>query len=369
MISPDEFLASRENAEMLGRTYGVPTIDVLLVGLNSEGVNCPIVSSDRVRFSLNILTEKKPFYVALTNNKASRWAYDGGVLSFKGEVIGHGSNAEKDTCDNTYFRRFIGQGPKSGTELTLNSNSRSNCAGCKFCGTYTQESEDIDDKDLTTPHKLRKKLNSIIEEKGLEDFSHLVEVGVVTGCFPNERRTLDHLRMINDVLRHEYAFKGEIKYVGSQILGENAIEELARETSPAGISLTVECFTRRDMMLKPSKNISLDRGREVLKQAKDAGIKTTILYIAGLDPLDVFEREINKYVGLLTKFPVINTLQEYESGQAKHRHPEAENLEYFLKARNIVEKAYLPTALKPNVWENYRGLFFTRYGGETLESI
>ena len=122
-------------------------------------------------------------------------------------------------------------------------------------------------------------------------------------------------------------------------------------------------------MLKPEKRISLDKSREILNAAKNLGIKTTILYIQGLDPLDIFSEEIKKYAPVLTDFPIINTMQEYIPGQADLRDPSAKNIDYYLNARKILENIFKDKNLKPKVWQDYRGLFFTKYGGEKLNGI
>jgi hypothetical protein len=60
-------------------------------------------------------------------------------------------------------------------------------------------------------------------------------------------------------------------------------------------------------------------------------------------------------------------MQEYTPGQGKWKDPQARGMDYYLNARKIVEDNYLPTGHKPNVWENYRGLFFTECGGEKID--
>ncbi len=368
MSENPRILKSMEQAHRLAEKYCVPVGDIIMMGLNMEGIDTGHSEFKRVRFELSPSISEKHFYLALTNTDVSRWKHDGSAVYFEGELIGMAKEPENDTCDNTYFRRFLEVGGKRiGTELTVNSNSRSSCAGCGFCGTYNLNPEDADEKDLTTPLKMHRRIEKLLDDEGLDDLSHIVEVGVVTGCFNSEDKALEHLVMLSDVLRGSYGFEGELKYVGSEVRSEKALDELSKYAGPAGISLTVECFTKRDKILKPSKRISLDEGRDVLGYAKSKGIRTTILYIMGIDPIEIFEEELPKYSGLLTKLPVINTMQEYEPRQAVWKDPEARDIEYYLKARGIVEEAFGATGLRPNVWENYRGLFFTRFNGGDID--
>ncbi len=370
MKNKNAFLESLEHAFELEKKYDVPAVDILLISFNIEGVNYPLLDSKRVRFKMSPYLTNEEFYLALTNTKDSRWTHDGRKVLFEKKPVADAELAENDTCDSTYFRRFVNiKGYKRGTEMTINSNNRRKCRGCKFCGTYKLTSKKEDEDDLTSPLKLRKRVNHVLINENLEDLSHVRGISIVTGCFKNEKETLEHILMLNDVLKKDYNFKGELKYMGSQITSLKSLKKIAEYVNPATIAMTLECFTRRNQMLKPKKRVSLEKSREILNSAKALGIGTTILYIQGLDPLDVFAEEIKKYVPILTEFPIINTMQEYATGQADLRHPSANKIDYYLNARKILENIFKDKNLKPKVWQNYRGLFFTEYNGEKLNGI
>jgi len=370
MKGTEFILESIEDAERLEKAYQIPLTDILLISLNIEGVNYEKLDSARLKFSIKPKNQEEKFFLAVTNNKNSRWKYENNKVSFEGNTIGNSDEISEDTCDTTYFRKYIKYNEKKiGTELTINSNSRSSCKGCKFCGTYNSASKDSGKNNLLNIKNLKTKLNEILENEKLNDFSHLEEVGIVTGCFKGEEETLEHLLMLNDVLRKEYSFAGELEYVGSQIRSEKIIETLAKYAKPATISLTIECFTRRDDILKSSKTISLEKSREILENSVKKGIGTSFIYIAGLDPLNILEEEFYKYQPLVTKMPIVNTLQEYVPGQFRIRDATANKIEYYLECRRIIENVFRNTNLKPHVWENYRGLFFTSFKGEKLDGI
>jgi len=370
MKNKNEFLESLEHAFKLEKKYDVPAIDILLISLNIEGVNYPFLDSKRVRFKISPYLINEDFYLALTNTKDSRWIHNGKKLLFKNKPIAKAELVENDTCDSTYFRKFVNiKNHKIGTEMTINSNNRRKCSGCKFCGTYKLNSAKGDEDDLTSPQRLRKRINYVLANEKLEDLSHVKGISIVTGCFENEKDTLEHILMLNDILKNDYNFKGELKYMGSQITSIKSLKKMAEYVNSATIAMTIECFTRRNQMLKPEKNISLDKSRKILNTAKDLGINTTILYIMGLDPLEIFSDEIKKYVPVLTEFPIINTMQEYIPGQADLRHLSANRIEYYLNARKMLEDIFKDKNLKPKVWQDYRGLFFTEYGGKKLNGI
>ncbi|MBU0667188.1 MAG: hypothetical protein ABIC91_06875 [Nanoarchaeota archaeon] len=364
MQKTNQVLKSLAEAEILKKHYDVPITDIISLALNLEGISYNKTDNPRIRFEMKQHNSKQPLFHAITNTTSSRWTHINNKVSFLGEEIGIANTPEEDVCDSTYFRKFEKiKGKILGTEITINSNSRSACKGCEFCGTYNLNPKDADGKDLTTKEKIRKKINQTLKEEKISNFKHITGIGVVTGCFPDENKTLEHLLMLNNVFREEYKFKGSLKYLGAQIRSEESLRILFEEANPFNIYFTVECFERRNNLLKKSKQIQLSEIKNILNKAKKIGIDTSILYIAGLDSLSVFEREMKEFKPLLTTFPIINTMQEYVPAQGLLKHPEANNIEYFLKKRKIVEKIFSETTLKPRVWENYRGLFFTKYNG------
>ena len=339
--------------------YNVPYEDLLLMSLNLTGVksNLPY---PRIRFFIRLNSFPDDFYVGLPNNICeSPFEIKENKIYFLNEEIGKVRNIENDTCDETYFRR-------NKTALTLNSNSRSKCSGCKFCGTYAQDPSDRN--NLLTRERLENKFNEL--EKMYEiDYSTLVEIAICTGCFSSENDVIEHLKLVREVA-DKRGFKGEIKYIGSQIVSEESLDFIEEEIAPFGYSLTVECFTRREQLMKPIKsNVTLDLGRDVLRRCKERGFNTTFLYILGLDPLDIISKETAKYLPLLTRFPVINLFQPYVKEHILLRDESANRLEYYLRVRKEMEKLFMSTDLRPRSWENYRPLWYTKFGEEDINDI
>lgn len=353
-IAPEKtpFL-SGENLELLGAKYDIPTEDILLIAVNASGIKYGNVTNDRGRFTATF-PNGRSYFLALTvsNQPFSSFEHKNGQITFEGQPIAQASTIEKDTCTDSYWR-----GGKK--HLTLNSNSRSICRGCSFCGTYSLED---DDKALTKPDALRKKAESLSEELG-NSLSSLESVGVVTGCFPNERRVVNHLMMIRQVFG-EFGFKGEIRYIGSQLRSEDALREIIN-SGPFALYLTVEAFERREKLMKRTKaSLDLDGGRRTLEVAKKMGAETCFLYISGLDSHEAMQREFPLYAPLLTRLPQVQTFQAYTPGQAILRYPDATRVEYFLKTRKIVEKAF-PNLL-PVAASNFRSLWYTKYDQHAL---
>jgi hypothetical protein len=208
-------------------------------------------------------------------------------------------------------------------------------------------------------------MRALIKGNGDADLSHIDNIGVVTGCFEDEYDALNHMIMLRKTLE-DYGFQGELKYLGSQITSPEALDALEK-IKPFGMYLTVECFDRREQLMKPSKaQVDLEQGRGVLEMARQRGMETTFLYILGLDPLEKIKQEFPKYIPYLTRHPIVNLMQNYAPRHENLRDPEARNLDYYIKARLELEKIFVPTELRPRLWENYRAPWSTTYAGEKL---
>jgi len=355
-------LSDLEEASRLSEMYDIPTEDIMLMDMNSVGARSSL-PNDRVRFFMKLHTFPEYFYFALPLNQApsqfSLSAEKSKVL-FNNQPIGDVIGLENDDCTHSYFRR-------NGTALTLNSNARSLCRGCAFCGTYSLEADDHE--VLKTKNNLTTGLRKIIKGQGMEDMSKIHELGIVTGCFNSEDAAVQHLILVNEAAQ-EIGFSGELKYVGCEVKTEESLDKIKDSIPSFGYSLTVECFTRREELMKPLKfQVTLEKGRKILDAANRRGFQTTFLYILGLDPLEVIDTEFRNYVPHLTRFPVINLLQPYKQEQNMLRTPEAWNIEYFLKARKVVEGIFGPSGLRPRPWENYRSAWYLKFGGEDIHDI
>ncbi len=354
LLQPFPLLRDFEQAADLSRQYNISLEDVLLIGLNASGMKLGNIQNDRGRFTITFPNGNRYFLaLTITSRPLSSFSFVDGKIFLNDKEIAHAGLVEKDTCTDSYWR-----GAKK--HLTLNSNSRSNCRGCTFCGTYSLED---DDKALTSEEALIGKVKSLCEDLDSDNLSQLESIGVVTGCFPGEKQLVEHLLMVRKVFR-TFGFNGELRYIGSQLRSPEALQRMV-DSGPFALYLTVEAFERRDQLMKKTKaSLDLESGRKLLKLAKDMGAETSFLYIAGLDNLSTMEVEFFKYTDTLTRLPLIQTFQAYMPDQLMVRNPDAAKLEYFLKARTIVEQA-LPQ-FRPQAFSNYRGLWYSSFAEETL---
>ncbi|MBI5733261.1 hypothetical protein HY967_04940 [Candidatus Jorgensenbacteria bacterium] len=345
------YLNDIAHAVELADRYQVPVEDILLIGLNLSGIRFGKVENDRGRFSIT-MPSGKSYYVALTitNAPLSNFTHDGSTVSLGDEKIGKATEIEKDTCTDSYWR--------NRTHLTLNSNSRSICRGCSFCGTYNLERAD---KPLKEEEILEQRASELLQEVG--SFSDVDALGIVTGCFLNEEATVDHIRLVRKVFS-QIGFRGEIQYVGSQIKTEASIAHLI-EDGPFALYLTLEVFSRREALMKKQKSsLNLLESRWLLKAAKNMGGESSFLYIAGLDPMSVIRDELPQFADVVTRFPQLQTYQLYTPDQIELRDHEADSLDYYLQLRQLAEQVF--PNLRPVTFHNYRGLWYSQYRAKPI---
>lgn len=218
-----------QGISLLSEEYGIPKLDVMLIALNRFGARAD-VEDKRLRFKLRPSNSSELFYLAICINTFDSPFYMCGKDLFLGDtVVGEIIDVEKDTCDTTYFRR-------NKTELTLNSNMRSQCAECTFCGTYNLEPEDR--VDMSSRAKIAEFVDEYLRLHKVKDLSDLVRVTICTGCFINEMELCNHIMDVNDAFQ-SFGFNKRIRHIGSQIRSEEAMAAIHKSIPQLSVSLTL----------------------------------------------------------------------------------------------------------------------------------
>ncbi len=351
----------------LSRTYNVPLEDVLFIALNSNGVKFQC-EFNRMRTALHLTNHSlfeyarhqndMNYYFALPINQQSAFVIVHDTLLLGDVVIGKVSDATGDVCNSHYPRR-------NGTALNINPNSRTSCHGCEFC--YTTYQVPCDRKKLKNETDLREFFGSWMNEYHLTDLSHLIQISVVTGCYDSGNDLCRFLHTLKKVAA-EYHFNGKISYLGSQIATKEELDNLA-DLKPFCVCYSMETFERRDLLRDKKRALSVQNICDLMEHSIGANYETSFSYIVGLEPLAIME----KYFGYLwkhvNKFPIVNILQIHKYQKVGLLNPEAMNLEYYIKTRKLIESIFLGTSMRPLVWEDYRSLWYLRFGSEPLLGI
>ena len=84
--------------------------------------------------------------------------------------------------------------------------------------------------------------------------------------------------------------------------------------------------------------------------------------------METIKRNFEKMIHYINSFPIINIFQEHKYHKGI-RHETANNMEYYLQARKIMEEIFLPTEMRPRPWEDYRSLWYLKFANEELDDI
>ena len=356
-----------EHAARLAERYQMPLEDILFIALNVHGakLDCEF---GRIRMDFRLAENDQfrcakergefDYFFALPVNPESEFILSGDVLSFGETAIGQAINPMEDVSDLYYFRR-------KKTVLNFNPNARSACAGCRFC--YTSHLTPNDEQRIETADELKVFFENWMHKYGFVDLSHLVQISVVTGNYRESDSLCRFLLELKRVVQ-EYHFGGKIFYLGSQITTPEQLTQLT-ETQPFGICFSLEVFDRRNLLRRDKKSLELEGARKAMNLARRLGHEVTFSYIVGMEPLQVVEEHFRYFRDHVNKFPTINTFQKHRFQGPTLMDPTADRLEYFLEARQILERLFAETGLRPLPWEDYRSLWFLTFGKETLDGI
>ncbi len=236
--------------ETQAKRYNISNHEIFIIMINLFGIASDEVNCSRVRFKLYFThSDIEQFFAVSVNTSNTPFFLESNKLWYDQKVIGIIYHFEEDTCTNSYFRR-------NKTALTLNSNCRSTCSGCEFCGTYSLIPDDL--YNLNNYTRLKDYLLECIYSVNQKDFSKIKYVTVVSGCFCNEFELLKHLIQLYEVLE-SLEFSGIIGYLGFQLQTYDELSLLIKKIPFFDYIFTLECFEQRDTLLKTKKMWILKR--------------------------------------------------------------------------------------------------------------
>jgi hypothetical protein len=164
-----------------------------------------------------------------------------------------------------------------------------------------------------------------------------------------------------------YGFTGRLHLLSSVLRDRADLQRLSDECGQFHLTLTLECFQRRSLLLKDTKaSLTLERAGEIMEDCRDIGITCDFTYVAGLDSYEQAVAGIAYLAPRVSTFPRIQVFQAHNDYMRQAQHPQAESLSYYLDLRSELESVFAPTGLRPKSWENYRPLWYAEYAGAPL---
>lgn len=350
----------------LSNTFQIPVEDILFISLNRFGVDMDVtynrmrmafhLNGDDPLFSYASNLDDLDYYFALPVNHKSPFRIVGQRLYLLDHDIGNTIGATEDYCDSHYPRR-------RGTSLNMNPNSRTSCRGCEFC--YTAYQVPCDRKRIRTEEDISEFFEQWMKEQDNNDLSHMIQISVVTGCYDSEEQLTEFLLILNKVVQRLH-FHGRIFYLGSVLSSHSAIKSL-NEIPSFGYCMSLECFTNRELLRGSKRSITIDQAKYIMHECIESGMEVNYTYIVGLEPIENFLPYMEDLIQVTNKFPTINILQLHQQHRLSLLNPGALEMTYFLEARVKIEAIFANTDMRPLVWEDYRSLWYLRFGNEVLK--
>ena len=351
---------SIKHAQQLGREYGMCTEDVLMIALNACGIRNSL-GTPRMRMRVKVLTQPSEVFrlILPTENNQSPFSVDRNYINCNDERFAVVTAIEDDTAVFGYFRR-------ERSVITLNSNSRSHCTGCVFCPNTL---EGAMDPPVHARRFLEDSFSALASTNNVRSMKTIREVNLSTGCFGTEEPAIEHLELVRGVL-DELGCNAQIGFLTSVLRSSAAFQQLSRTVGKFRLNLTVECFERRDVILKQSKaDLTLDEIPEVLQRARKSGHDTGFMYIVGLDTMDDAIRQIAALLPHLSCFPNFQVYQPHNDFMRSFAASGATSIDYYLDFRRRLEELFVTTPLRPLSWENYRPPWYFQFASEPLGGI
>lgn len=343
--------------EQLALRYRVPLEDVLLIAVNLRGVRGDR-PRNRARLSLRLVREPDTPWMVIVplNSVDSPFTLCGQELRLGSTVVAHVEHVAGDDAVGGYFRDH-------GRAVTLNPNARSRCTGCAFCPNTL---EGAGDPRLTEQTMLTSLLEALAATTATESLEQVRVVTESTGCYRREGAAVRHFVDLRQVLT-EMGVSPRLGFLSSVVRSDAALRTLADRVAPFTLWLTVECFTRRDLLLKDTKaDLTPDEMPDLLARARAAGLDTSFNMVVGLDPLDRLADGVRALAAHSTEFPNLQVYQAHTALMSSLRTPGAGQLEFYLAARTRLENELAGTGLMPVWWHCYRPLWHYEFAGQPL---
>lgn len=302
----------RRSYEQLALRYDVPLEDVLLMAVNLHGMRSDR-PHNRARMVLRLTREPSTPWMVIVpvNNTDSPFRLVGDELWLGSVLVAHVERVASDDAVGGYFRA-------GGRAVTLNPNARSRCTGCAFCPNTLEAASD---PRLVEERKLAGLLESLAATSPTGTLEAVEFVTASTGCYQVEDAAVRHFVDLRRVLTG-MGLSPHLGLLTSVLRSDAALRTLAEHVAPFTLWLTIECFTRRELLLKDSKaDLTPPQMPDLLARARAAGLDASFNMVVGLDPLDRLASGVRSLLPHLTAFPNLQVYQAHTPLMSSLRAP------------------------------------------------
>ena len=346
--SPEEFLRLRNE-------YRVTSADLHLQSLVFYGVASSAFQSpycddlkrgEHRRYRrLFFAHDRYRFHTRLVERDSTPYLLDRGTLSFHGDALrdfnfvelpGEDFGSEKnwyfkhdDRAENPFWELRLN--PINGcAQLKHRTGAQGEFRGCAFCHRM-YDAPRIGETRRTV--SLQEVFRQIEAAHGVDAFRRVEKVLLVTGNAKDAARLLELAEEAHGKWLSPRGFTGTFSVVTSQIEEEPDIDRLARIDNRI-FDFTLECFSRRRLILGAGKGKSIDRVRDILRKARNRFTNIRVNYLVGLDSMDVLRSGFGELraAGLVDDV-IATTMTPFSQEMTRLRTSECDSVEFILKAR------------------------------------
>ena len=344
----------------LAGDYGVPALDAVMIAANFYGARTQLrASSGTVPDpAAGPITWPEQFQLILPlDNPESPFLLTDAELSFDGQLVARVQNVEEDDDVVIAYPR------KGGRAMTVNTYARPSAPAASSVRTSSRTPPTTGCSPWT---RFVEFLDLARQVHGWADLSHLDRLTVSSGCFLNEPSAIDHLILLRSAAA-SLGFSGVLHILSSVIRTRDGMAHLADKAGPFYLSLTLECFERRNLLLKDSKaSLTFDMARQLMTDCRGADVDVDFTYVVGLDSLDTAITGTRTLLDHCTVFPKLQVYQAHNAFMRHASHPDARHLGYLFAYCRRSTRWPVKIRLRPANWETTAPLWYTQFGDEPL---
>ena len=167
----------------------------------------------------------------------------------------------------------------------------------------------------------------------------------------------------------DLGFGGYLHLLSSVVLDDDDLFAYGKTCGTGHLTLTLECFTRRNLLLKDTKaSLTLEQACRIMDTCTSLGITADFTYVAGLDPLEDTVAGMSVLAEHSTTFPRIQVYQAHNDYIHHARLPGASGPSTTSSSCATGSSRRFPDRLLvPTSWQNYRPLWYTSFAGVPVQ--